>query len=156
MDEPHYTIEWYLDENGRNVVHDWITKDLTPTQRRVIGLAMYEILQHEGEQVADGEFGSHLGDGLWEFRVRQGGDEILSRSRRPSLRARLRAANSTKKRDSERILLRVFFHAHGDKLILLLGGYDKGRYPAKKRQQKEIAEARKRLADWQHSGRSQV
>jgi len=154
-----YTLEWYIDENGRDVVHDWITNDLTPTQRRVIGLAMYEILQFEGEQVADGEFGTHLGDGLYEFRVRQSGDEILSRSRRPSVRERLQTVTRVtkkKKGESERILLRVFFHAHGDKLILLLGGYDKGRDPSKRRQQKEIEVARKRLGEWRRSGRSTV
>jgi hypothetical protein len=30
-----------------------------------------------------------------------------------------------------KILLRVFFHAHGNKLILLLSGYDKGERPAR-------------------------
>jgi len=48
----------------------------------------------------------------------------------------------------ERILLRVFCHAHGDGLILLLGGYDKGANPSKRGQQREIAEARRRLADF--------
>ena len=30
---------------------------------------------------------------------------------------------------SEEVLLRVFFHAHGDRLVLLLHGYDKGADP---------------------------
>ena len=33
----------------------------------------------------------------------------------------------------------------GDRVALLLGGYDKGRYPKKKRQQREITQARKLL-----------
>ena len=44
--------------------------------------------------------------------------------------------------------MRVFCHAHGDRLILLLGGYDKGADPSRTRQQREIAEARRRLADY--------
>ncbi|MCY4620460.1 MAG: hypothetical protein OXD34_01295 [bacterium] len=45
----------------------------------------------------------------------------------------------------EKVLLRVFVHFYGDRIVLLLGGYDKGRYPQKKRQQREIARARKSL-----------
>jgi hypothetical protein len=46
---------------------------------------------------------------------------------------------------SERILLRVFCHAYGDRVILLLGGYDKGSAPSKSMQRSEIAAARARL-----------
>jgi len=46
---------------------------------------------------------------------------------------------------SERIVLRVFCHACGERLILLLGGYDKGSAPTKSRQRIEIAIARARL-----------
>jgi hypothetical protein len=47
------------------------------------------------------------------------------------------------------VLLRAFCHAHGDKVVLLLGGYDKGRDPSAKRQQREIATARKLLRAFQ-------
>lgn len=159
--DPPYTIEWYIDENDRDVVRDWID-DLTPLQRRAIGVAMYEILQHEGEKVVESEFGKHLGQGLYEFRVRQGPEEILKRSKRlagDSLFEKLRESVSDaqrRKADAERILLRVFFHPHGDKLLLLVGAYDKGRHPSKKHQQAAIEAARKRLAEWKRSGRSVV
>lgn len=160
MVEPPYTIEWYLDEDGKDAVRDWI-EGLTPYQRRTIGIAMFEILQHEGASVVESEFGTHLGQGLFEFRVRQGPDEIIKRSRRPeaarSLMDKLRAtvaAETQRKSTAENVLLRVFFHAHGDRLILLLGGYDKGRDPSKKRQQSEIDAARMRLTEWKQSGRS--
>ncbi len=48
-----------------------------------------------------------------------------------------------------KMLLRVFCHAHGDKLILLVGGHDKGEDASARRQDREIAVARKRLKDWQ-------
>ena len=48
-----------------------------------------------------------------------------------------------------RILLRVFCHAHGDRVILLVGGYDKGEHPSPRRQNAEIELARTRLRDWQ-------
>lgn len=77
--------------------------------------------------------------GLYEFGLRHDADEILGR--KGSFIRRL-----TERR--EKILLRVFFHPHGDRLILLVGGYDKGADPSEKRQQNEIAIARKRLAEW--------
>ena len=46
-----------------------------------------------------------------------------------------------------------FCHAHGKRVILLLGGYDKGRDPSPRRQKREIASARARLADWSRSRR---
>jgi hypothetical protein len=49
---------------------------------------------------------------------------------------------------SERIQYRLFCHAHADRLILLLGAYDKGQDVSKKRQQDEIATAKARLKMW--------
>lgn len=99
---------------------------------------MAEILQVDGIGVCRDAYGKQLGDGLFEFRLRHDAAEILRSVGKPA-------------RDEphgERILLRVFCHAHGDRVILLLGGYDKGADPSKKRQQREIAEARRRLADF--------
>lgn len=53
----------------------------------------------------------------------------------------------------ERVLLRVFVHFYGDRVVLLLGGYDKGRHPGAKRQQQEIARARRLLAQFKARGR---
>lgn len=49
---------------------------------------------------------------------------------------------------STRVLLRLFVHFHGQKIILILHGYDKGRDDSPRRQNKEIQEARKRLRSW--------
>ena len=48
-----------------------------------------------------------------------------------------------------KVLLRAFCHAYGNRIVLLLGGYDKGENPSTKRQQKEIETARKRLKTFQ-------
>lgn len=53
----------------------------------------------------------------------------------------------------EKVLLRVFVHFYGDKVILLLGGYDKGVDPKERRQQPEIAEARRLLAQFKERQR---
>jgi DNA-binding XRE family transcriptional regulator len=127
--EPPYTLEFFEDDDGSEPVLDWISNDLSPTQRRAIGVAMYEILQHEGNGVCGTEFGKALGGGLSEFRLRHDADEIVARGKQGFIRRYVKR---------EKILLRVFFHAHGDKIILLVGGYDKGADASKKRQQKEI------------------
>ena len=50
--------------------------------------------------------------------------------------------------DTETILLRVFVAFHGNRVVLLLDGYDKAADPSPKRQQREIAAARKLLTAW--------
>jgi len=46
------------------------------------------------------------------------------------------------------ILLRVFVAFEGEKLIVLLGAYDKGKSDKQSFQQAQIEIARKRLRDW--------
>src|SRR5687767_4942577 len=129
---PVFDIEFYATPDGDEPVRRWIKEELTPTKRRAIGAAMNRILAQEGGGVCRSEWGRALGRGLYEFRLR---DEIQDQG------------------VAESILLRVFFHPYGNKVILLLGGYDKGRHPSAKRQEKEIAEARKRLAEFRSRNR---
>ncbi len=120
-----YELEFYEDERGDSPVLRWIREELTRTQRAALGRAMRDVLQEKGVGVCGTEFGRHLGKGLFEFRLRR----------------------SVEKAD-ESILLRVFCHAYGNRIVLLLGGYDKGADPSRRRQDVEIAVARHRLADW--------
>ena len=119
MQPLQYAIEFYEDDHGRTPVLDWI-RELDRRKRRALGTAMREILQVLGVQVCGTPFGRQLGQGLFEFRLRE-----------------------------EDLLLRVFCHAYGDRVILLVGGYDKGDDPSPKRQAAEIEEARRRLRHWQ-------
>jgi phage-related protein len=135
---PRFTIEFYEDEHGESPVLRWLREQLTPTQRRAIGVAMSEILQEEGVGVCRSGYGKQLGEGLFEFRLRHDAAEIL----------RSVGKTARPEQGGERILLRVFCHAHGDRIVLLLGGYDKGADASPKRQQREIADARKRLKDF--------
>ena len=133
-----FQLQFYEDERGDSPALRWRREALTPTQRRAIGVAMAEILQAEGVGVCRTGYGKQLGDGLFEFRLRHDAAEILRSLGKPA----------RPEPGGERILLRVFCHAHGDRIIVLLGGYDKGADPSPKRQQQEIATARKRLADY--------
>jgi hypothetical protein len=133
-----YTLEFYEDEHGHEPVLDWLRR-LTPRKRRAIGVAMFEILQHEGPLVVGTNFGKGLGGGIFEFRLDQDAGQVLARKGRS---ARPEPGASSK------ILLRVFCHAHGDRIVLLLGGYDKGERPSARHQQAQIGLARSRLKDW--------
>lgn len=137
-----FRLEFYEDEHGDSPVLRWLREQLTPVQRRAIGVAMAEILQADGVGVCRSGYGKQLGDGLFEFRLRHDAAEILQ-----SLGKRASAEPG-----HERILLRVFCHAYGDRIVLLLGGYDKGADASRRRQQREIAEARKRLAAFKRRG----
>jgi hypothetical protein len=141
----NYEIEFF-EENGRKPVLEWIQNDLTPTKRRALGRAMQRVLQVHGVGVCEGAWGKKVDtEGIYEFRLRMSGKEVIN------LEAEIRGISEQQARErlgadaSSQILLRVFFHPHGDKLILLLGGYDKGDDPSSKRQQSEIATATKRL-----------
>jgi putative component of toxin-antitoxin plasmid stabilization module len=138
-----FQLEFYEDVRGDSPVLRWLREELTPTQRRAIGVAMTEILQAEGLAVCRSGYGKQLGDGLFEFRLRHDAAEILRSLGKP---ARPEPGH-------ERILLRVFCHTYGDRIVLLLGGYDKGADPSRARQQREIAEARQRLAAFRRQRR---
>jgi hypothetical protein len=130
-----YKLEFFAEDDGTEPVLAWIKDGLTVAQRQAIGTAMRRILQANGVQVCSTQWGRQLGGGLFEFRVRRTGEQMINEG----------WAKPGSINPSERILLRVLCHAHGDKLILLLGGYDKGSAPSRSRQQREINIARARL-----------
>ena len=74
-----YTLEFYEDEQGHEPVLDWLTR-MPPRKRRAIGVAMFEILQHEGPHVVGTNFGKGLGAGVFEFRLDQDAAQVLARS----------------------------------------------------------------------------
>lgn len=128
-DPPPFEIEFYADESGDMPCLRWIKEDLSATKRRALGMAMNEVLQRHGVQVVgERSWGRQLGQGLFEFRV--------DRTVKPHDEI------------AEKLVLRVFCHAHGNRKILVLHGYDKGKSPSSRRQQREIDVARLRLALW--------
>lgn len=114
-------------------------RNLDPHLRRAIGVAIREVLQRHGIEVCKGEWGRQLGKGLFEFRVRHSADEVI---------AMFTDLSPRREPFRGRVALRVFVHAHGDKLLLLLGGYDKAADPSDRRQGQEIELARKRLREY--------
>lgn len=119
--------------------------DLTDIERAALVSALDLVLSHRGVEVCATSWGKQLGDGLFEFRIRHTADEIAS----------MFGSDSPAAKKGEKVLLRVFCHAYGAKIVLLLHGYDKGEDVSPKRQQKEIAVARRRLTDWQEQQKRQ-
>jgi hypothetical protein len=145
----NYEISFY-EEHGRKPVLEWIRNDLSATKRRALGRAMQRVLQVHGASVCQGAWGKKVHkEGIYEFRLRMSGKAVIN------LEAEIRGITEDEAKErlgadsSSQILLRVFFHPHDDKLILLLGGYDKGEDPSAKRQQTEIATALRRLRAYQ-------
>lgn len=143
-----FEIEFY-EEGGRWPVRDWIKEDLTPIKRRALGTAMRTVLQVNGVAVCRSSWGRKVhAEGVYEFRLRMTGKAGIN------LEAEIHGISEAEARArfggdrSEDILLRVFFHPHGDKLILLLGGDDKGKDVSGKRQQAEIRLAVSRLREF--------
>jgi putative component of toxin-antitoxin plasmid stabilization module len=135
---PPFTLEFFEDTHGNEPVLDWLRR-LSPQKRRAMGVAMFEILQHEGPHVVATNFGEAVGGGIFEFRLDQDATQVLERRGKQQRVSDLEPA---------KVLLRVFCHAHGDKIILLLAGYDKGERPNVRYQQAQIELARTRLTSW--------
>lgn len=143
MSDGSWQLEVYETEDGRQPFTAWAEK-LAETKFVSLDAALRLVISERGLDLARTEWLKPLGDGLHEFRVRHDGDEIR----------RMFAGDEARSRPRERILLRVFVHFHGSRVILLLGGYDKGRDPSDRRQQREIVQARKDLANWHRRQRS--
>ena len=133
-----WSAEFYEDSHGRMPVKRWMDK-LPNVQAAAMGVAVERILQPRGLDLVGTPWLRPLGDGLFEFRVRHSAEEI---------QAMYSAAGERGRAPHHAVLLRMFVHFHGDKIVLLLNGYDKGRDDSRARQQREIREARKRLGDW--------
>ncbi len=146
--------EFYADEDGREPVREWM-EDLSKQKRMALEEAISIVLAERGLNVIGTEYGKALGQGLYEFRLRWTAAEVRSKAGRISDDAAAK---------SEKILLRVFFCTAGQKIVLLLNGYDKGRDDSARRQQREIdksPQAPPRLQDqeeltalcgWTHTG----
>lgn len=75
-----YELEFFAEDDGTKPVLAWIKNDLTPAQRRAIGTAMRRVLQVNGIGVCSSPWGRQLGGGLFEFRVRLTGRQMLNES----------------------------------------------------------------------------
>jgi hypothetical protein len=141
------TGEWdivlYADEHGREPCREWM-QHLSSQKRLALEEAIGLVLAERGLDIVGTEYGKALSQGLYEFRLRWTAVEVRRKAGRVSDAAAAK---------SEKILLRVFFCTAGRKVILLLSGYDKGTDDSPRRQEREIANARKLMTAYQESQR---
>lgn len=133
-----WRIEFYEDVQGRRAVEKWID-GLSDQKADAVVVALQEVLAVTGIELASGAWLKSLGGGLYEFRIRHSTSEI---------QAMYKVANRGLVGGAEAVLLRVFVAFVGEKSIVLLGAYDKGKNDKQGFQQAQIEIARKRLKDW--------
>jgi hypothetical protein len=137
MNPEHYRLTMWESSGGTCPVEQFL-EGLKEPKRAAAEAALVYVLARQGAAVCRSEWGKALGGGLYEFRIRHELDEILRAAGRGDLASKWTSAEA-------KVLLRVFFTMDGDKVVLLLAGYDKGADPSDKRQQREINTARKHL-----------
>ncbi len=138
-----WTPEPFEADDG-TVPYERFIEGLSDFQFVAIDAAVVRVLAQRGLDLVRTEWLKALGGGLYEFRVRHTEVEIVRM---------FGGAAPAGAGPPERVLLRVFVHFHGAKIVLLLGGYDKGNDPKPRRQQREIAEARRLLGQFKERQR---
>lgn len=133
-----WTVEMYTDSRGHCPVERWLDS-LSVGKFVAIDAAIRHLLERQGLDLAGSSWLKPLKQGLYEFRVRSTAAEIVRM---------YGDAGHVPPEDSESILLRLFVAFQGNRVVLLLDGYGKGADPSPKRQQREIAAARKLLTAW--------
>ncbi len=119
-------------------------KSLSDFKFAALDMAVKHVLADRGLDLRGSHWLRHIGEGLYEFRVRHGSSEIAQMfdTSSPGVGAK-----------KEKVLLRVFVHFYGERIILLLGGFDKG--VDSKRQQREIKKAKQLLVQFTERQRRQ-
>jgi hypothetical protein len=133
-----WRIEFYEDTQGRRPVEKWID-GLSDQKAEAVIVALQEVLAINGINLASSAWLKPLGSGLYEFRIRHSTSEI---------QGMYKVANRALMGGAEAILLRIFLAFEGERVIVLLGAYNKGKNDSQSFQQKQIEVARKRLRDW--------
>ena len=133
-----FEIEIYTEPNGRQPFLTWVDRKLTDSQFLALDAAIKHVLAEQGLNLLETNWLKSLGNNLYEFRVRHSAGQILKNL----------SSETSSKPDRSKILLRIFVTFPQGSRILILHGYDKGSDDSRSRQQKEIATARARLAQW--------
>ncbi len=135
METPDRPPEPFKADDG-TVPFEKFVSGLSDFKFVVLDTAIDRVLSVRGLELVRTEWLKALGEGLHEFRVQHDAAEVahMSGGDPPTVEGR-----------PEKVLLRVFVHFYGNKVVLLLGGYDRGRDTKPRRQQREIAEARRLL-----------
>ena len=137
-----WTLQIYDRPNG-SIPYQIFREGLDPYTLSILDICVEEVLARQGNNVCATSWGKSLGGGLYEFRISKSIAAVCKEANIP-VPVSPNAKKST--------LLRVFFAVEGSKMIVLLCAYEKGKDSSTRRQQREIAKARKYLLE--HRGRN--
>ena len=133
-----WTTELFEEPKGTYPIERWLD-DLSEQKFAAYDSAINHVLKAQGIDLLGSPWLIGISKGLYEFRIRHSARQINSMYAN---------AGESASADTEDILLRVFVTFYGDKIVLLLHGYDKGADVSEKRQTREIREAERRLRAW--------
>jgi hypothetical protein len=140
---PAWWVETFEADDG-TVPFERFAEDLPEAKFVALQEAVIRVLAVRGLELAGTEWLKLLGAGLHEFRIRHDAHQI---------QRMFGGVSGEVTHLRGKVLLRVFVHFYGDRVILLLGGYDKGASPKGRRQQREITEARRLLTQFKERQR---
>ncbi len=126
---------WRIEYSGERV--ERFLRRLPEHDRAVTVAAIEQVLGRLGIDICASDWGKALGRGLYEFRIDRAPPGAAIGSAGP-----------------RRVLVRVFCAFRSERVVVLLGGYDKLRHGSSRYQQKEIAAARGELARWTENTRT--
>jgi hypothetical protein len=134
--QPEKQQPWHIEllrlPNGQ-IPYLTFRSSLNPYEAELLDLCVEEILARAGINVCETNWGKALGAGLYEFRIHRSINTLVNH---------LGIERPGKYKGDKAKLLRVFFTVEGQKIILLLSGYDKGKDRSPRKQQKMIEVAR--------------
>ena len=133
--QPQWSIELLMLPSGQ-IPYETFRNSLAPFEKELLDLSIEMILGRQGNNVCESNWGKSLGAGLYEFRINRSLSTLLND---------LGIRDKDLLRSNESKLFRIFFLVEGTKVILLLCGYNKGKDPSHKKQQKLIKTARSYL-----------
>lgn len=137
-----WTPEAFEADDG-SIPFERFVDELDDAKAAALDVAIARVLAERGIDLVRTEWLKALGEGLHEFRIRHSAAET----------ARMFGGDPATVRPPGAVLLRVFVHFYGSKVVLLLGGYDKGDDPSPRRQQREIKQARRLLTQFRERQR---
>jgi hypothetical protein len=136
---PKQSQPWHIEllrlPNGQ-IPYLTFRNSLNPYEAELLDLCIEQILARAGINICETNWGKALGAGLYEFRIHRSLKTLASN---------LGIELPKEFKGDQTKLLRVFFTVEGQKIILLLSGYDKGKDPSRRKQQKMIETARSLL-----------
>lgn len=136
-----WTAEVFEAEDG-TMPYEQFASSLSEFKFQALDMAIRHVLAARGLDLVGTNWLRQVRKGLHEFRVQHDAGDIAKMFNLASPGAGAKG---------ERVLLRVFVHFYGEKVVLLLGGFDKSKDP--KRQQREIDKAESLLVQFKERQR---